>query len=97
MSNLHELMHRFLGRKRHPAKTETSVNPAEEMITVVVDPTQKKDATSKDATSVDLGNLGTFEHQLGGTVIYRSPDNPNPRVKAVLVEGRLPTIGVKSG
>ena len=92
MANLHELISGFLGRKRPTTQTEIGVNPAEEIITVVVDPTPEG-----DATSVDLGDLGTFEHQLDGTVIYRSPDNPNPRVKAVLVEGRLPTIGVKSG
>lgn len=90
MANLHELISGFLGRKRPTAQTEIRVNPAEEMMTVVVDSTP-----DKSAPYVNLGDLGTFEHQADGTVVFRASDNP--RVKAVQVGRKLPIGGVGSG
>lgn len=91
MSNLHELVGKFLGRKRPVTGAGVSVNPAEGMVTVVVDPTP-----DRNKGGVNLGDLGTFNYHSDGTVVFEASAD-NPRIKAVRVEGRLPTGGIGSG
>jgi hypothetical protein len=78
MSRLKEAIDRFFSRGK-PREIKATVNPQKEGISIVVDTTHKE-----GEKTIDLGCLGTFEHQPDGTVIFTSSDNP--RVKEARVE-----------